>query len=100
MSCNFLKINEDKTKLLVISSKQTNRDIFTDLCVSFSGNIITPSLDAVNLGVTFDSAMSMTPYINSIVSRGYWQLSNFWKTADKLTYELKLQLVTLYIYHL
>ena len=67
------------------------------LCVSFSGNIITPSLDAVNLGVTFDSAMSMAPYINSIVSRGYWQLSNFWKTADKLTYELKLQLVTSYI---
>ena len=97
MSCNFLKINEDKTKLLLISSNNENCNVFTDLCILFSGNIITPSLDAVNLGVTFDSTMSMTPYINSIVSRGYWQLSNFWKTADKLTYELKLQLVTSYI---
>ena len=97
MSHNFLKINEDKTKLLLISSKQDNRHVFTDLCISFSGNIIVPSLDAVNLGVTFDSKMTMAPYINSIVSKGYWQLSNFWQTADKLTYELKLQLVTSYI---
>ena len=97
MSCNFLKINEDKTKLLLISSKKEIYNIYTDLCVSFSGNIIIPSLDAVNLGVTFDSEMSMVPYINSIVSKGYWQLNNFWNTADKFTYELKLQLVTSYI---
>ena len=35
MSCNFLKINEDKTKLLVISSKQTNRDIFAFMRIVF-----------------------------------------------------------------
>ena len=98
MSCNFLKINEDKTKLLMISSKKDyTHNVYKDLCISFSGNVITPTLEVVNLGVTFDAEMSMTPYINTIVSKGYGQLSNFWKTADKLTYELKLQLVTSFI---
>ena len=97
MSHNFLKINEDKTKLLMISSKEVLSNVYTDLCISFSGNIIIPSLNAVNLGVNFDSTMSMETYINNIVSKGYCKLNNFWKTADKLTYDLKLQLVASYI---
>ena len=97
MSNNFLKINEDKTKFLIISTQNDLYDIYTDMCISFSGNIITPTLDAVNLGVIFDSKMSMNSYINSIVSKGYFKLSNFWRNADKLTHDLKLQLVTAYI---
>ena len=97
MSSNFLKINEDKTKFMLISSEHCLNDIYTDLCISFSGNIITPSLNAVNLGVTFDNTMSMTAYINNIVSKGYFKLNNFWKNAGKLTYDIKLQLITTYI---
>ena len=39
----------------------------------------------------------MESYINNIVSKGYCKLNNFWKTADKLTYDLKVTLVTTYI---
>ena len=97
MLSNFLKINEDKTKLLLISSEQDLNSVYSDLCISFSGNIITPSLNAVNLGVTFDSTMSMTSYVNNIISKGYFKLNNFWRNADKLTYDLKLTLITTYI---
>ena len=97
MSCNFLKINENKTQLLVISPKNSPCSIFTDLCISFGGNIIIPSITATNLGVTLDSSMSMCSYINSITSKGYYYMHNFYKVADKLTFDLKVQLVTTYI---
>ena len=93
----FLKINEDKTKFLMISSDDDLNRIYTDLCISFSGNVLVPSSSAVNLGVTFDSTMSMDKYINVFVSKGYFKLNNFWRNADKLTYDLKLLLVTTYI---
>ena len=97
MSSNFLKINEDKTKFLVISPKNNNCNMFTDLCISFGGSIIEPSPTATNLGVTLDSSMTMCSYINSITSKGYFYLHNFYRVADKLTYTLKVQLVTTYI---
>ena len=71
--------------------------MFFFLFDSFSGNIITPSLECINLGVTFDDKMTMHRHINNIVAKGYFQLSNFWNIADKLTIELKVSLVTSYI---
>ena len=97
MSVNFLKINQDKTKFLFISPYESMHSAYKDICISFSGSIICPSLDVVNLGVTFDSSISMQAHINGIVSRGYCYLSNFWRVADKLNKDLKLQLVTSYI---
>ena len=97
MSKNFLKLNEDKTKFLLISSKNDLHSIYSDLCISFSGNIIFPSMDAINLGVTFDLTMSMETYINGIISKGYCHLNNFWKSASKLNNDLKLELVTSFI---
>ena len=97
MYINFLKINEDKTKFLFISPHENVSAIYKDICICFSGSMIDPSLDAINLGVTFDCDMTMQAHINSIVSRGYYHLSNFWRVADKLNRELKLQLVTSYI---
>ena len=97
MSTNFLKVNEDKTQFLLISSKTKHCNMFSDLCLSFGGTTIVPSLTAKNLGVTLDSNMSMISYINMITSKGYFYLHNFYKVADKLTHDLKVELVTTYI---
>ena len=97
MSNNFLKVNDDKTQFLVISPKTKNRNLFSDLCISFGGSIIFPSSTAKNLGVTFDSNMSMVNYINAITAKGYFYLHNLYKVADKLIYDLKVELVTTYI---
>lgn len=96
MATNFLKINEDKTNFLVISPSQ-NRNSIDDICISFSGSIVLPSSSAKNLGVKIDSSMSFQDQINSITSKGYQYLHNFYRVADKLTHDLKLQLVTSYI---
>ena len=97
MSTNFLKVNEDKTQFLVISPKNNHCNMFSDMCISFGGSIVIPSSTATNLGVTLDSNMSMINNINAITSRGYYYLQNFYRVADKLTYCLKVELVTTYI---
>ena len=96
MSANFLKINEDKTNLVIISPNQ-NSGNFDDFCISFGGSLVLPSSTATNLGVKIDSSMSLCDQINSITSKGYFYLSNFYRVADKLTQNLKLQLVTSYV---
>ena len=97
MSANFLKINEDKTKLMLFLPRTHNRNIFSDLCISFGGSLIFPSQVATNLGVTLDPAMSMSSHINSVTSKGYLYLHNFYRMGDKLTHDLKVQLITTYI---
>ena len=97
MSMNFLKVNEDKTKLMLFLPKTHYRSIFTDLCISFGGNLIFPSQVATNLGVTLDSTMSMSCHINAVTSKGYYYIDNFYRVADKLTHELKVKLVTSYV---
>ena len=97
MSCNFLKINESKTQLLIVSPKNSSSCLLSDMLISFGGSIILPSADATNLGVKFDSSMSFASHINSITSKGYYYLNNFYRVADKLTFDLKVQLITTYI---
>ena len=96
MATNFLKINEDKTNLLVVSPSQ-NRNNINNICISFSGSIVLPSSSAKNLGVKIDSSMSFQDQINSVTSKGYLYLHNFYRVADKLTHDLKVLLVTSYI---
>ena len=45
----------------------------------------------------YDSSMSLIDQINSVTSKGYYYLNNFYRIGDKLTHELKVQLVTTYI---
>ena len=59
--------------------------------------MILPSDAAVNLGVKIDSSMSLKDQINCITSKGYFYLNNFYRIGDKLTHELKVQMVTTYI---
>ena len=93
MTKMFLRLNEDKTQLLVISPTRSlvNANLNTSLC--FGDEIIKSEIKAKNLGVIFDNAMSFNPQINNIVSSGYNTLRNLWNIAGTLTLELKLQLV-------
>ena len=93
----FLKLNEEKTNFLLIAANNDLHAIYPDLCISFSGNLIEPSLNAINLGVTFDSSMILDANGNNIVSKGYAQLSSFWRSASRLTIKNKLQLVSAFI---
>ena len=69
-----LKLNAEKTELLVIRSK-LNKPV-PDISVSFDGSRITPSHWIRNLSVTFDETLSFTDHISAVCQSANWQLKN------------------------
>ena len=87
MQVNFLKLNEDKTQLLVIPRKYTLNVI--ELNVQFCGNELESLMEAKNLGVYFDNNVDMGKQIKHICSTGYSALRNLWAIGETLSRELK-----------
>ena len=91
MRDNKLKLNEDKTEVLIItpSRQSTKVNIPT---VKIGNCDIEPTPCARNLGATFDMHMTSEPHVSSIVKSCYWQLRKIGKirkflnrdAADKL----------------
>ena len=75
MNMNKLKLNEDKTEFFVASSKN-NRNYINEPTLNVCGTIIKPSEAVRNLGVIFDSSMSMSSHISSISRSLNYHLRN------------------------
>ena len=85
MTENLLKLNDDKTEILVITSRNLASRV-SDINVKFEDVEITPGNCIRNLGVMFDNTCSMEQQINNICKKGYWQLyqlSQIRKYLDK-----------------
>ena len=65
MSANMLKMNNGKTELIVFAPKSHLQDL-ADLTVNVGGKTIELSPAVDNLGVIFDSALSMKQQVNSV----------------------------------
>ena len=74
MTLNKLKLNKDKTEFLHLSSKHNPQRSLPVLL--FGSDLITPSPKARNIGVTFDSTLSMVPHINNICKSSFYHLRN------------------------
>ena len=70
LSSNYLSLNPSKTEFLLIGTDQQRSKIASDL-LSFSGSAISPSDSARNLGVIFDSDLSLSKQISSVCRRSY-----------------------------
>ena len=75
LSHNFLKLNHDKTEVLVIGEKQTRGDLVAHL-ESLS---ISCTNKAKNLGVILDSDLNFIPHFNSIRKTSFYHLKNIAK---------------------
>ena len=95
MQVNFLKLNEDKSQLLVIPSKKTLNVV--NLNVKFDGKEIESIAEAKNLGVYLDNNLDMHQQIKHICSTGYITLRNLWAIGASLSKKLKAQLVHSFI---
>jgi hypothetical protein len=73
MASNRLKLNDDKTEVIVFSPPNIQRplDVFR-VCETD----ITPSTTVKNLGVTFEEHLRMERHVNEICFSGYYHLSN------------------------
>ena len=66
MGQNFLKLNDEKTEFLLFGSRQQLSKVYFPF-IAIGDSQITPSSQARNLGVIFDSTMTLKPHISNIV---------------------------------
>ena len=64
MTSNKLSVNPNKTEYLLLNSSNINPSVNT---INLDSNIISPSDSAKNLGVIFQTAMSLDKHVSSIV---------------------------------
>lgn len=74
MTTNKLKLNKDKTEFLLLFSKHNPNKCLPTL--NFGNDQIKPSESARNIGVIFDSTLSMVPQINSVCKSAFYHLRN------------------------
>ena len=85
MSCNKLKLNESKTEFFIAASKH-NLVTLKNTTICIGSEEIHPSSTIKNLGVTFDSTMSMTPHIMATrksINFTLWNMSRIRKFIDR-----------------
>lgn len=85
MISNGLKLNQDKTELLLISSRYRPRAFLHS--VQVGDEEILPSTSARNLGVIFDQCLSLVGHIKKLCSATQYQLSNISKIRKYLSVE-------------
>ena len=93
MGENFLKLNPSKTEVLVLTNrvdKSTNPEV---LCLDPDEEDFGVAESARNLGIGFDSQLSMSEHISRTVRACWAQLSNLWRIGNRLNRQTKIQLV-------
>ena len=84
MNQNMLKLNADKTELILFSSKH-NAGRISDVTVKVGDSIIKPTSCVKNLGAFLDSRMDMEQHINAVCRLCYAQLRQIGHIRPYLT---------------
>ena len=96
MSVNKLKLNEDKTELLVIlPTRQAHKCSITSITIG--GCEVQTTDSARNLGVIFDCFMQMKTHINTVVKSCNCQLREIGKIRQYLTLEAATNLIHAFV---
>ena len=86
MSNNKLKLNDDKTEVMYISSRYYQKFIkLSDF--SIDNIIIKPSSSVRNIGIIFDSIMSMSEQITAICKTTHYHLRNIGRIRKCISYD-------------
>ena len=86
MSDHQLKMNNDKTEVLLIASKQVSQKI-GQCSLQIGDHTITPSVTARNIGVVMDSQASMEAHITAVCKSCYMHIYNLNRIRRYLNYE-------------
>ena len=76
MVTDELMINDDKTEFLLIGSRQQPAKINTACSITVGECDIDPSLCVKNLGVWFDSHLSMSTHVTKLCNSAFYHLHN------------------------
>ena len=92
MNNHFLKLNEDKTEVLVVSTPYVSKSLSIPTLM-LDGVDISTSGKVRDLGVTLDSAMQYHHHVNSVVRNAYYQLNRIARIRNYLTEEATKSLI-------
>ena len=85
MLCNRLKLNQDKTEVLVFSSPYRPRPSLDNLMIV--DEIVVCSPMARNIGLVFDNSLSMVSHVNAVCKSAFFHLHKISKIRKFLTPE-------------
>ena len=92
MNCNMLKLNTDKTEVIVFSSQRNSKHV-ENIKVNVGSSIITPSGCVRNLGALLDSKFDMEQHVNSVTKSCYAQIRKIGHIRQYLTADATKTLV-------
>jgi len=92
MHLNMLKLNADKTELILFCSKR-NAERMSDIAITVGDSVIKPSTCARNLGAFLDSKLDMEQHVNSVCRSCYAQLRQIGHIRRYLTIDATKTLV-------
>ena len=93
---NLLKLNDQKTDVVVFGTKH-KLPVMKDIRITVGGSTLSPSSHVRNLGVIFDSTLTMTNHISTICRAAYMHLHNISRIRRYLTPEATKSLVHAFI---
>ena len=67
MFTNKLKLNPDKTKFILIGSKNNRKQILPLFPINILGNQVSPAQSVKNLGVVFDSNFTFSGHVSQVI---------------------------------
>ena len=94
MTCNFLKLNESKTKdIEILSNRNVESRIIFNILIDDSFSLPMPSDFVKTFGVIFDGRLNLEKHIIRVVSTCFANLRNLGRITSMLTNSLKVQLI-------
>jgi len=95
MLCNRLKLNQDKTEVLVFLSPYRPRPSLDNLMIV--DEIVACSPMAGNIGVVFDNSLSMVSHVNAVCKSAFFHLHKISKFRKFLTPETTKTIIDAFV---
>ena len=92
MAHNFLKLNDDKTEFLLISSKYQQHQL-VDPCIRIGDQVIHAVSSVRNLGSVFDNHLTMESHVSNTCKSAFFHLHNIGIIRKYLTREVTETLI-------
>ena len=96
MTVNKLKLNGDKTEIILLSSSFHRGETFSDN-IQVGGVEIRPSSAARKLGVIFDNHLTLNAHFRKVCSTAYFHLRNISNIQESLTLDSAVSLVRAFV---
>ena len=96
MTSNKLKLNDDKTEVMFISSRFHNKPLSLDK-FAVDNTTIEPASSVRNIGIIFDNTMLMKDQVTAICRAAHYHLRNIDRIRKSISYEACEKLIHAFV---